>query len=406
MTRLQRNNNIIIFQQQRSTATNLLNFVEEINRVFDNGNQLDVVYTDFRKAFDLVSFDIILKKIYLFGLSPPLVLFFKSYLYNRTQYVRYNSFKSEPYIVNSSVPQGSNLGPLLFLLLINDLPTKIENSIPFLFADDLKLAKEIKCLNDCLIFQKDLAAIEEWSQLNKLEFNSSKCFVVSFSLKRELILHSYTLNNNTLTRQREVKDLGVWFDSKLSFEKHILTKVNESFRLFGYIKRSSQNFVLPNTVIKLFNTFIRSKLEYCSLVWNPYHQNRINQIEKVQKKFLKYLGRRYRQLDLRLVAYESVLKLFNVSSLQTRRRIANLLYLFKLLNNLENNPLLLSKISFNVGRVNKRSQNLFYKPHCRTDLSKNAPVNRMCALMDANPQLDLFCKSLAGFRKKCLKTVR
>lgn len=389
------------FLPRRSTSTNLINFVEEVTKAFNNGNQLDVLYTDFRKAFDLVSFEVLLKKLHLFGFSSPLIKFFHSYLVNRSQYVLYESCKSKPFIINSSVPQGSNLGPLLFSLLVNDLPSTVKFSTPFLFADDLKITKEIEKNSDCIEFQDDISAIEKWSHESQLQFNLDKCFVVTFSLKRDNINAQYNLGGQSLSRKIEAKDLGVWFDRKLNFEKHVSIKVNESYRLLGFIKRCSQSFVNPKTEITLFNTFIRSKLEYCSLVWDPIHANKIHQIEKLQKKFLKYLGKKYRQLDLRLVRYDDLLQTYDIDSLEKRRKITNLLYIYKVLNNRENNPLVLSKFNFNVGTANTRSRTLFYQPAVRLNVAKNSPINRMCELINQYPELDPFSLSLQMFREKC-----
>ena len=99
-------------------------------------------------------------------------------------YILYNGTKSEQFVVNSSVPQGSNLGPLLFLLVINDLPRVVKHSDPFLFADDLNLSKVIHLESDIDEFQRDIDAVELWSFKNKLEFNFSKCFIVTYSLKK------------------------------------------------------------------------------------------------------------------------------------------------------------------------------------------------------------------------------
>ena len=122
------------------------------------------------------------------------------------------------------------------------------------------------------------------------------------------------MGGQILERKTEIKDLGVWFDSKLNFEKHITAKVNESYRLSGFIKRISQNFVNPLTVTRLFNTSIRSKMEYCRIGWDPYHINKMKQIEKLQKKFLKFLGRKYNRLNLRLVQYDDLLDLYKIDS--------------------------------------------------------------------------------------------
>ena len=112
-------------------------------------------------------------------------------------------------------------------------------------------------------------------------------------------------------------------------------------------------------------------MEYCSIVWDPYHINKIKQVEIIQKKFLKFLGRKYHRLDLRLVQNYDLLDLYKIDSLQKRRKIANILYLYRILNNLENNNFVLSKLNFNIPRVNSRSLHLFYQPPFRINISRN-----------------------------------
>ena len=389
------------FQPKRSVVTNLVNFTEEVLQVFEKGSQLDVVYTDFRKAFDLVQFDVLLMKMRTCGFSSSLIKFFHSYLCGRYQYIYYNGQQSLKFPVHSSVPQGSNLGPLLFLIMINDLPKEIHHSKCFLFADDLKICKEVTSIRDQFSLQEDLNRVQEWCRNNKLYFNVEKCITTTYSLKKETIQTSYKIDSRELNRHSLVKDLGVWFDNKLTFEVHISKKVNEAFRLFGFIKRNSYYFQNQETVINLFNTFIRPKLEYCSVIWNPYHANKKYQIEKVQKKFIKYLARRFLQLDPRLLSYVPLLNSFNIFTLEKRRSVIDLLYLYRILNGLENNSAVLSKLNFNVNK-HRRSMNLFYNNYNRLEITKNSPINRICQLMNQFSILDPFSPdSLTVFRTLC-----
>nr|CAI5866027.1 unnamed protein product [Callosobruchus analis] len=140
------------FMRNRSTVSNLTEITQEIAEVLDNKSQIDVIYTDFTKAFDKISHQRIIDKLQLFGFSERLLNFFSSYLNERLQYVSYNGFKSHSYIVTSGVPQGANLGPLLFLYFINDL-SNILTCHKLLFADDLKIYSQINDITDCLIYK-------------------------------------------------------------------------------------------------------------------------------------------------------------------------------------------------------------------------------------------------------------
>ena len=161
------------FVDKRSTVTNLACFSQFVSEVIDKQGQVDVVYTDFQKAFDQIDYYILLNKLQSYGFTQSLLSLLESYLLNRVQFVRYCNFYSSSFSPTSGVPQGSNLGPLLFLIFINDIVDDISCG-KLLFADDMKLYLEIRAPGDALTLQKNLDIISNWCAQNRLTLNVSK----------------------------------------------------------------------------------------------------------------------------------------------------------------------------------------------------------------------------------------
>ena len=174
------------FIKGRSTVSNLAVLCNQIFKSVENGNQSDVIYTDFSKAFDQVDHSILLKKLHRMDNAMPLKWLW-SYLTGRTQYVKIDDFESEIFNVRSGVPQGSHLGPFLFVLFIDDAISCFSFASVLLYADDLKIYSTIKTLNDALALQKDLNVFCSWTVKNRLLLNVSKCKVLTFHRKKEII---------------------------------------------------------------------------------------------------------------------------------------------------------------------------------------------------------------------------
>ena len=207
------------FFPDRSTSTNLLCYKDFITSALDDGEQVHAIYTDFKKAFDTVPHELLLQKMHCqFGVPDNALKWFRSYLSNRFQRVVITGVSSDWAPVSSGVPQGSILGPSLFIMYINDLPLSLRSSECLLFADDVKIFKRITCVNDCLDLQNDVHFISEWCSKWKMKLNYTKCVFINFSLKRALnIDFSYFLDGIPLKHVTSVKDLGVFFSPDLSF---------------------------------------------------------------------------------------------------------------------------------------------------------------------------------------------
>lgn len=376
------------FVPNRSTSTNLINHLQVITDTMNDSSQLDVIYTDFAKAFDSVKFPFLLGKFRTFGFSKELLVFFASYLYGRSQYVKLNGVNSVYFSVNSGVGQGSKLGPLFFLIMINDLVKSVSSSMVFLFADDLKLSKKVESIEDAEELQKDLNAVVEWSDRNQLFFNCSKCSVMTFSLNRNPILYDYSMSGVVLNRNSILKDLGVLFDSKLTFIHHINSMVGGAFRMLGFIKRSCRYFRNSKAIIQLYNAYIRPKLEFSSIIWDPIYQNQISQIERVQKKFVRYLYTKIHKQDAYSLPYEEILAAFNMDSLSHRRKVAKETYISKLIKGKENNCFMLEKLPFST--TPSRHHATFYLPYPRINIYKRAPIYSLCSTINNNHDLDIF----------------
>ena len=226
------------FVKGRSTVSQLLSVYQEVSCVLDKAGQVDLVYLDFSKAFDSVSHKLLLHKLQSFGFHSNLLEWFNSYLRNRQQRVVVEGSSSEWRPVVSGVPQGSVLGPLLFLLYINDMPSSVQHSTVALFADDSKCFKSIKNTSDCRLLQNDLDSLYSWSVEWDLSFNIQKCQTMSISRRKQCVNFDYNLNNSHLERTDSFRDLGV----DISFDfvwnsqvSHITSKCN---RKLGKIKRT------------------------------------------------------------------------------------------------------------------------------------------------------------------------
>jgi hypothetical protein len=391
------------FFSNRSITSNLLNFCEEIHNNFQAGKQLDVVYTDFSKAFDRVDHMILLKKLHLFGLSNNLVNFFFTYLVGRRQYVSYMGCKSVEFLIRSGVPQGSNLGPLFFIIFINDIELYLSKSKVLLYADDMKIYKSISNKQDAIDFQNDISNLIVWSQINKLEFNFSKCSVITFSRKRVPLIFNYSMSNIHLVRLNKIRDLGVTLDSELIFKDHIFDTASKAAQMLGFILRTSRVFNNIHTIKLLYRSLVRSRLEFASIIWNPHNITYIEEIEKVQKRFLKYLFfRQFKQYPT-YIPYTHLLKLHDFQSLYDRRRVNTLIYFRKLMRGELDDPNTLEQVNLYVPRHYNRSAALFYSRSCTSNYALNSPVNSMMRLFNGAvsvTNLDLFCSTAYGYRAR------
>ena len=220
--------NTIITQQHgftkgRTVESNLLEFTYYISKTMDNTppTQIDVVYTDLQKAFDKVNHQILLQKLRNIGFSTSAVALFASYLNQSRQYVKYNGVRSYTYRCTTGVPQGRNLAPLFFLIYINNIPEHLKHSRFLLFADDLKIFKEIVTQQDADDLRADLRGLEQWSKENHLPLNVKKCKTLTFTRKRCQINSEYYIQGEKLEQVDIMRDLGVLMEGKLSYKKHI-----------------------------------------------------------------------------------------------------------------------------------------------------------------------------------------
>lgn len=384
------------FMPRRSTCTNLIGYVNDVLEVLDKGGETHAIYTDFSKAFDLVNHDLLLAKLNKLGIHGTLLRWFVSYLENRSQLVVVKGFSSVTTRVPSGVPQGSHLGPILFLIFINDLPNVIRSKVK-LYADDLKVYRQIREQKDVDDLQVDLDNISQWCEQNCMSLNSSKCFAIKFSRKHNPFPATYKINMNPLTEVTSIRDLGITVDAVLSFRSHIDNIVKRSSKICGFISRQAKVFRNKELSITLFNSLVRSILEYCCVVWNPGYQVHSMRIEQVLKRFMYHLAYMDNKCKL-LRSYQSRLDFYNVMPLYKRRKVADIVMLYKIVNGLVDCPNILEKIKIRVPRPGSRlkQRNTFTLPLCRTNMLQHSPIYRMCnSYNDVGMQtsFDVFNKS-------------
>ena len=229
------------FLPLKSCESQLLPFVDQLARGLNESSRIDIVYFDFAKAFDSVNHDIILEKLKnRFGIDGFLLKFFVEYLSGRKQRVVIGNTYSDDLNVASGVPQGSILGPLLFVLFINDIGNKVSsNSNILLYADDTKLYRENSCVADSLILQDDIAVLNDWAIENKMKFHPDKCKVLSVTLKKnDMPRFTYKLGQTPLQYVQSEKDLGISITPNLCWTKHCNNLCSKAKRNLGLLRRT------------------------------------------------------------------------------------------------------------------------------------------------------------------------
>ena len=286
------------FLPNKSCNTQMLPFIHDISLGLNANKDTDVVYFDFAKAFDSVNHDIILEKLRNeFKINGLMLKLIKEYLKGRLQRVLVNGTYSSILGVKSGVPQGSIIGPLLFVLFINDINTCVSAGTNIaLYADDTKIWRIIESENDSIILQNDIASLHNWSIRNKMIFHAQKCKVLTISRKYSnmhehlpFYRFPYIMNNTILDYVETECDLGIHIHKKLKWNTHHDILLSKATNIFNLVRRTC-HFV-NNTRKKrtLYLTLIRSLFEHGSNVWSPQNYTSINKFEIFQKRCIKWI---------------------------------------------------------------------------------------------------------------------
>ena len=249
--------------------------------VFTTKKHVDSVYLDFSNAFESVCHPLLIHKLKSYGYSGQRIglQWLLSNFLNRTQCVALEGKASDWKPVFSGVPQGSQIGPLLFILYINDLTNHVDSCKISLYADDSKLFREISSVTDCQLVQKDLCL---WGKTWHLKLNADKCGVMTFTNKKKCISFYYNILSQSPPRVTAVKDIEVTLTSNLNFKGHVTCNVFKTFKMCGFIKRVCTTCTDVQALRSLYISLVRSQLKYCSVISNPLQRTFIDKFESVQ----------------------------------------------------------------------------------------------------------------------------
>ncbi len=281
------------FLEHKSCTTNMVDFCDSLALSLNDNIINHVIYFDFAKAFDSVNHDILLHKLKtLYKIDGTLLKFLINYLEHRTQKVVIGNEVSSTLSVNSGVPQGSILGPLLFVLFINDIPLGLsEGTNLLLYADDTKIWRRILSPSDLYTLQMDIDYLNEWAINNKMRFHLDKCKVLFIALRPSILPpFSYKLDGSTLKHEVESeKDLGVDITPKLSWNAQCNRLYSKACQQLGIVRRNGHIIIDPKCRRALYLTLVRSQFENCSIIWRPTTKSLCDKLESLQKRAIKWI---------------------------------------------------------------------------------------------------------------------
>jgi len=267
------------------------------------------------------------------------------------------------------VPQGSVLGPTLFLIYINDIDEGISSKVK-IFADDTKIYRSISSLEEYQLLQKDLEKLQIWENKWQMSFNSSKCHVLKFGGDKSI--YTYNLHGHILDEVEEEKDVGVIVHSSLKVADNVLRSCSKANQMLGRITR---NLVIRDKYhfTKLYKQYVRPHLDYCVQVWNPYLKKDIDEVEKVQRRFVNLVR------GLKSSTYEDKLRELKLTTLQERRCRGDMKEVFKILNGIDRADV---KFDFrkdeSVQNTRSVSEGHLVLPKFKTNIRKNFFTVRVC----------------------------
>ena len=382
------------FCKGRSCLTQLLVTLDEWMSCLDENVPVDAAYLDFKKAFDSVPHKRLICKLKGYGIDGKLLSWIENFLSDRTQYVTINGISSDKVPVTSGVPQGSVLGPTLFIYYINDLPSKAITPIK-IFADDAKNHKSIISCNDQTTLQKSINALVQWSKKWLLGFNTSKCNMMH--LGKNNLEYAYTMCDGETLQKLNVtkceKDLGVHIDPLLKFNEHITKTIKKGRSTSGMILRSissrSKDILLP-----LYKALVRPILEYANPVWSPFLVKDVDSIERVQRQFTKRIS------GVRFHSYSDRLKKLNLPSLVYRRQRGDMIECYKLTHHIHDPLTTHTLFEFDNNNITRSHPYKLKKPRFNSKKYQHFFTNRIVNPWNGLPADVVSAETLNAFKNK------
>ena len=386
------------FLTRRSAVTNLIESLNDWTIGINHKHLTDVIYVDYAKAFDSVCHNKLLHKLSAFGVSGELLSWIRCFLTDRLQVTKVgSSLSSEAIVLTSGVAQGSCLGPLLFIVYVNDVVSLFSNDVKCkLFADDVKLYSFIKSDSDVETLQSNIDKLYHWSKLWQLSISTDKTVHVRIGKETFCVSGVYHLGQTRIHTVDEYKDLGIIVDPSLKFASHInhiVAKAHQRACLIFKTFTSGDRSLL----VKAFNTYVRPLVEYGSCVWSPTAVGLIDKLEAVQRRFTK------RIYGLQDISYRERLQILKLDSLECRRLRFDLILVYKILfghTNLDVDDYFVLNSSFTRGHAYK-----LIPQHCNVNTRKYYFSFRVISVWNTLPSSIVNFNSLASF-KHTLRKVR
>ncbi len=330
------------FRSGRSCLTQLLHHFDDVLESLTNNCDFDSIYLDYAKAFDKVDHKLLIRKLHLYAINPKIIKWIESFLSDRKQAVVVDGHLSFLALIISGVPQGTVLGPILFLIFINDIEHCITKSIIRCFADDTRVSKSVTCEQDVSLLQDDLFSVIQWSERNNMTLHMDKFEYMCHQHNRRSTLvelpfvselYQYSISHDkSLTPVGQLRDLGVLISNDLSWTPHIKTIANKARQKAAWVFSVFQTRS-PVIMLTLYKSMVRSLLEYCSPLWHPSKISDIQELESVQKAFSA------RITGMSDLHYWDRLQRLSLMSLQRRRERFILLHMWKILHHHTSNDI-------------------------------------------------------------------